>query len=80
MVRSTSSTASGSSVTRCRAASIAARKVGNWQMPSTLRGLIGQSFRSSAAEKASLPSLPTSSRARLPRPAARAAGVSASRL
>ena len=39
-------------------------------MPSALRGLIGQSLRSSAAEKASVPSLPTSSRARLPRPAA----------
>ena len=45
MVRSTSSTASGSSVTRWRAASMAARKVGNWQMPSALRGLIGQSLQ-----------------------------------
>ena len=80
MVRSTSSTASGSRVTRCCEASIALRKLGNWQMPSTFRGLTGQSLRSSAAEKAKVPSEPTSSRARLPRPAARAAGVSASML
>ncbi len=80
MVRSTSSTASGSSATICRVASIAARKVGNWQMPSTLRGLIGASASSIAAEKASVPSEPTSSRARLSRPEARAAGVSASML
>ena len=37
-------------------------------MPSTFRGLIGCSFSSIAAEKASVPSDPTSSRARLSRP------------
>ena len=60
--------------------SLAARNVGNWQMPSILRGLIGCSASSSAAEKASVPSDPTSRRARLSRPEARAAGVSASML
>ena len=70
IVRSTSSTASGSSATICRVASIAARNDGNWQMPSTLRGLIGCRISSIAAEKASVPSEPTSSRARLSRPAA----------
>ncbi|MDB5415049.1 MAG: FAD-binding oxidoreductase, partial [Rubritepida sp.] len=59
---------------RAMEASMARRKVGNWQMPRTLRGLIGQSLRSSAAEKASVPSDPTSSRARLPRPFARPSG------
>ena len=38
-------------------------------MPSTLRGLIGCSVSSSAAENASVPSDPTSSRARFSRPA-----------
>ena len=66
--------------TMCCAASIALRKVGNWQMPSTLRGLIGCSVSSIAAENASVPSDPTSSRARLSRPAARDAGVSTSML
>ena len=70
MVRSTSSTPSGSSATKCRLASMAARKLGNWQMPTILRGRIGCSCNSSAAEKASVPSLPTSSRARFSRPLA----------
>ena len=80
MFRSTSSTASGSSCTICRAASIARRNVANWQMPSTLRGLTGCSMTSMAAEKAKVPSDPTSNRARFSRPAARSAGVSESML
>ena len=65
MVRSTSSTASGPSMTRWRDASMAARKVGNWQMPSILRGSTGCSCSCNAAENASVPSDPTSKRARL---------------
>ena len=66
--------------TMCCAASIARRKVGNWQMPRSLRGLIGCSVSSSAAENASVPSDPTSSRARFSCPARRATGVSTSML
>src|SRR3569833_2270706 len=43
IVRSTSSTASGSSVTRCCEAARAARKLGNWQMPSASRGRVQRS-------------------------------------
>src|ERR1700693_2559512 len=46
----------------CCAASIAFRKLGNWQMPTSFRGLIGCSASSIAAEKASVPSDPTRTR------------------
>ena len=67
-MRSTSSTASGSSPTSVAVARIASRKVGNWHTPNALRGLIGESFTSSAAENASVPSDPTSSRGKFTSP------------
>ncbi len=59
IVRSTSSTAMGFSVTRCWAASIASWNEPKWQMPKTFGPSSGQSFRSTAVVKASVPSEPT---------------------
>ena len=74
IVRSTSSTAVGSSFDDVLRASIASWKVGKLTTPSALRGLAAaQSFRS-ARGKASVPSLPTSRCARLTLPSAARAG------
>ncbi len=64
-VRSTTSTATGPSLTMCCVASIALRKVAKWQMPSALFLGIGESFSSMRREMASVPSEPHSSVARL---------------
>ena len=64
-VRSTTSTATGPSLTMCCAASIALRKVAKWQMPSALFFGSGESFSSMRRETASVPSEPHSSVARL---------------
>ncbi len=65
MVRSTSSTATGSSATSACVARIAAPRLGKWQMPSALARGSGCSARSISVKYASVPSEPTSSRAML---------------
>ena len=64
-VRSTTSTATGPSLTMCCVASMALRKVAKWQMPSALFLGMGESFNSRRRERASVPSEPHSSVARL---------------
>ena len=70
IVRSTSSTAVGPSLTRYCGASIAARKVGKLTMPSTLSRGSSDSCNVNDLVKASVPSAPTSRCARLTLPSA----------
>ena len=70
MMRSTSSTAVGPSLTMCCAASIAARKVGKLTMPSTFARGNSDNFSVRLFVKASVPSEPTSRCARLTLPSA----------
>ncbi len=68
IVRSTSSTAVGPSCTMCRAASIAARKVGKLTTPSTLARGSSDSRRRRLRVNARVPSEPTSKCARFTLP------------
>ena len=68
-VRSTTSTATGPSLTMCCAASMALRKEAKWQMPSALFTGSGASFSSMRRDTASVPSEPHSRVARFTGPA-----------
>ena len=65
MVRSINSTAIGFSRTMCWAAFIASWKLPKWQAPTARLPSSGASFNSMRVEKASVPSAPTSTCARL---------------